>query len=99
MAIDKSIEALLNQDEFEMGSNGLTVTEDQEIPEDSLVTEMEDGGVLVDFDPMADEGMEEDLFESNLAEFIEDSELASLASDLVSKFDSDKDSRSDWEQT
>tara|TARA_R110000822_G_scaffold138268_1_gene275845 strand:- start:2310 stop:4781 length:2472 start_codon:yes stop_codon:yes gene_type:complete len=99
VAIDKSIEALLNQDEFEMGSNGLTVTEDQEIPEDSLVTEMEDGGVLVDFDPMADEGMEEDLFESNLAEFIEDSELASLASDLVSKFDSDKDSRSDWEQT
>ena len=89
----------MNQDEFEMGSNGLTVTEDQEIPEDSLVTEMEDGGVLVDFDPMADEGMEEDLFESNLAEFIEDSELASLASDLVSKFDSDKDSRSDWEQT
>ena len=99
MVIDKSIESLLNQDEFEMGSNGLTVVEDQEIPEDSSVMEMEDGGMLVDFDPMGSEEMQEDLFESNLAEFIEDSELGSLASDLVSKFDSDRDSRSDWEQT
>ena len=46
MVIDKSIESLLNQDEFEMGSNGLTVVEDQEIPEDSSVMEMEDGGML-----------------------------------------------------
>ena len=99
MAIDKSIESLLNQDEFEMGPNGLTVVEDQEIPDDSLVTEMDDGSMVVDFDPMAEEGMGDDSFESNLAEFIDENELSALASDLVSQFESDKESRSDWEQT
>jgi hypothetical protein len=37
-------------------------------------------------------------FESNLAEHIEDGELNSIASDLISKFNSDKSSRGDWEQ-
>ena len=92
MAIDKSIESLLNQDEFEMGPNGLTVVEDQEIPDDSLVTEMDDGSMVVDFDPMAEEGMGDDSFESNLAEFIDENEFSALASDLVSQFESDKES-------
>ena len=99
MAIDKTIEPLLNQDDFEMSPDGLTVVEDQEVPEESMVVEMDDGSVVVDFDPLAELMEPEDSFQSNLAEYLEESELNELASDLVSKFDSDKSSRGDWEDT
>tara|TARA_R100000388_G_scaffold79359_1_gene57998 strand:+ start:266 stop:2740 length:2475 start_codon:yes stop_codon:yes gene_type:complete len=37
--------------------------------------------------------------DANLAEFIEDDDLNAIASDLVSAFRADKDSRSDWERS
>ena len=37
--------------------------------------------------------------DANLAEFIEDGDLNAIASDLVSAFRADKDSRSDWERS
>ena len=100
MPIDKPMDPLFNQDDFEMGPQGFTVVE-EEIPSDEpTLTETEDGGMLVDFDP---EGLSESgdssSFESNLAEHIEDGELNSIAMDLISKFNSDKSSRSNWEQT
>ena len=54
---------------------------------------------MKNFDPLSDEGMPEVDFESNLAEIMDDDELRTLAVDLVGKFDSDKNSRGDWEQT
>jgi len=83
-----------------MGPEGLVVVEEEGmVPEDSLVTELDDGGIEIDFDPTSDEGMPEVDFESNLAEIMDDDELRTLAVDLVGKFDSDKNSRGDWEQT
>ena len=38
-------------------------------------------------------------FDANLAEFIDDSELQSLASDLLDDFDNDRASRKEWEET
>ena len=100
MAIDKPLNGLFNQDDFDMGPEGLMVVEEEaEIPGDSLVTELEDGGVEIDFDPTADVGGLEAEFDSNLAEVLEDDELRTVALDLVAKFDADKRSRSDWEQT
>jgi hypothetical protein len=100
MAVDKSLNDLFAEDEFDMGPEGLLVVEEEgAVPEDSLVTELEDGGVEIDFDPMADLGSIETEFDSNLAEAIDDAELRTIAIDLVGKFDSDKSSRSDWEQT
>ena len=100
MPIDKPMDPLFNQDDFEMGPQGFTVVE-EEIPSDEpTLTETEDGGMLVDFDP---EGIsvngDSSSFESNLAEHIEDGKLNSIAMDLISKFNSDKSSRSNWEQT
>ena len=100
MPIDKPMDPLFNQDDFEMGPQGFTVVE-EEIPSDEpTLTETEDGGMLVDFDP---EGIsvngDSSSFESNLAEHIEDGKLNSIALDLISKFNSDKSSRSNWEQT
>jgi hypothetical protein len=62
----------------------------------SMVTE--DGGVIVDFDPTSNSFGEEDHY-SNLAEFLSDEELMSVASELVFDFNSDRESRSDWEKT
>ena len=100
MAIDKPLNGLLDQDDFEMSPEGLMVTEPEEILGDSLVTELDDGGVMIDFDPMAALfGGQDAPFDANLADFLEDDDLRTLAIDCVGKFDSDKNSRSDWEQT
>ena len=99
MAVDKPLQDLLNQDDFEMGPEGLTVIEEEMVPEDTLVTELEDGSVEIDFDPTAEESMMDVEFDGNLAEVMEDDDLRTLAVDLVGKFDSDKNSRSDWEET
>lgn len=71
------------------------------IEEDSdLVGEIEDdeGGVLIDFDPDAS-AMEEVEFGENLAEHMEDDELGKISSELVSQYNSDKESRKDWEES
>ena len=99
MAIDKPLSGLFSQDDFDMGPEGLMVSEEEEIPGDSLITELEDGGIEIDFDPTSDVGSIETEFDSNLAEVIDDSELRTIAIDLIAKFDSDKSSRSDWEQS
>ena len=64
---------------------------------DAVVIETEDGGVIIDFNPDSDECAEE--FGSNLAEFMDDSALSSLASELSGAYLSDKTSRHDWEET
>jgi hypothetical protein len=97
--IDRPLDPLFGVDDLDMGADGLTVVEDQEIPEDSMLTEMDDGSMVVDFDPTAPEGESVDSFQSNLAEHIDDDELRSMAIDLISKFNGDRSSRSDWEQT
>jgi len=71
------------------------------IEEDSdLVGEIEDdeGGILIDFDPDAS-AMEEVEFGENLAEHMEDDELGKISSELVSQYNSDKESRKDWEES
>jgi hypothetical protein len=104
MPIDKPMDPLFNQDDFDMGPGGFTVAEEDMPSGDPInhpsVTETEDGGMTIDFDPEGFSSSGEDVpFESNLAEHIEDGELDSIALDLISKFNSDKSSRSDWEQT
>jgi hypothetical protein len=63
---------------------------------DSISMETDDGGVIIDFEGSLAENLMGPDHDSNLAEFIEDSELESMASDLVSDFESDRESRSDW---
>ena len=63
---------------------------------DSISMETEDGGVVIDFEGSLAEDLMGPDHDSNLAEFIEESELESMASELVSDFESDRESRSDW---
>ena len=65
---------------------------------ESVSIETEDGGMMFDFDPEAD--MSDEIpFDANLAEYLEESDLATLSGELVGMFKSDKESRSDWERT
>jgi len=99
MAIDKPLNGLLSQDDFEMGPDGLLIAEEEDSLGESLVTELDDGGVLVDFDPLAELFSAQDQFDSNLAEFVDEQDLNELANDCIAKFESDRTSRSDWEET
>jgi len=65
---------------------------------DSVSLIDDDGGMIIDFDPNAPElmGVEHG---SNLAEYMDERDLASLASELVAQFDADRNSRADWEET
>ena len=58
----------------------------------------DEGGMMIDFDPDAAEllGARHD---SNLVDYLSDRELDSLASELVSAFEADRNSRADWEDS
>jgi len=62
---------------------------------DAVSVETEDGGMIIDFTG-GEEDNENAKFDDNLAEFIEEDELTSLSTELLSSFDSDKQSRSEW---
>jgi hypothetical protein len=56
----------------------------------------DDGGAIIDF-AMSSRVEQETGFYDNLAEVLDDRVLGSIASDLLSEFDSNKASRQDWE--
>ena len=58
----------------------------------------EDGGVIFDFDPERTE-ITELTHDANLAQYMDESDLQELASELVSAFEDDRASRSDWEKS
>jgi hypothetical protein len=87
-----SIQDLLPQEEEEIFDI------DIEDSSPSLVVETEDGGVLIDFNPGEIEA-DDVPFGDNLADYMDESDLSSLSSDLVGQFLADKNSRKDWEET
>ena len=87
-----SIQDLLPQEEEEVFDI------DIEDSSPSLIVETEDGGVLIDFNPGETEA-DDVPFGDNLADYMDESDLSSLSSDLVGQFLADKNSRKDWEET
>ena len=60
------------------------------------ISEEDDGGVTVDFDPEDMRGEDEDFY-ANLAEEMPDRELSRIGNDLAAEFDANKSGRQDWE--
>jgi hypothetical protein len=96
MAVDKVMEP----------SNFLEV--DAEMPDiaievvdpDAITIEGEDGSITVEFgDPEEGAPAEAMEHDANLADFLEEGELESLASDLVDGFEMDRRSRKDWAES
>ena len=99
MAVDKS----LNQAPLGLDATlasgavpGVNIEPELEIEiEDPDEVTLRMGGMEIEIDPSEDE----DGFNENLAEELDDGQLAELAGDLVSEFDEDINSRRDWVQT
>ena len=73
--------------------------EEQVGPEDVEVTQEEDGGATINFDPEAvNAGGGESHFD-NLAELLPDDVLGRLGSDLVANYEQYQSSRKDWEDS
>jgi hypothetical protein len=75
------------------------VKKDSESPDDVEITENEDGSVDIDLDPAAATPEGGDEHYANLADFLPDEVLASLSSDLNSKYMDYVSSRKDWEKS
>ena len=95
MAIDKALYQAPEGEEMEEGE-GIEVALDVEIP--TSIVELEDGGVEITLGVDVKRGPEVD-FDANLAEYMDDSQLATLASDLVEEVESDVNGRKDWADT
>jgi hypothetical protein len=62
------------------------------------ITDMEDGGAEISFDPAAEQNNGAQDHNANLAEFLDDSILTEIGSDLEEQYKDYKSSRQDWEQ-
>ncbi len=63
---------------------------------EAVSMETEDGGVIIDFEGGLSEQLMGQDHDSNLAESIDEADLEAMASELVSDFESDRESRADW---
>lgn len=82
--------------EFDIGEDG-TIAPRME--GGAKVTELGDGSVVIDLDPQAEEKATSDKFNSNLAEELDESKLAEIASELIQGIEADDDSRQEWLST
>tara|TARA_R110002020_G_scaffold18695_3_gene65000 strand:+ start:10167 stop:12692 length:2526 start_codon:yes stop_codon:yes gene_type:complete len=105
MAIEKAITQAPNFsnrpegfDEIDPDKNGTTVEVAVVNPE-AVSIQTEDGGVVIDFDPQAEEEGMSTSHDDNLAEFCDKECLQRLSSTLIGEFEADKNSRADWERT
>jgi hypothetical protein len=104
MAIEKAIAQAPSFSNLPEGFEELDPDSDENALEISIVNpdavsiDTEDGGVIIDFDPGA-EDVEAEGHDDNLAEMMGEDELRRLASTLVGEFEGDRSSRSEWENT
>jgi hypothetical protein len=98
MAVDKTLDALQLADisnRLQEEGEPSVVVEIEEPESVSIATE--DGGMIIDFDP--DPSVENAPFDANLADYMTESSLDMLGSELVSAYEDDLASRRDWEET
>jgi len=69
-----------------------------EMVDGAEISELDDGGVEIDFDP-AEDLPEEAAHDANLALYMDDMDLNTLGETLLSGVEEDKQSRGDWEAT
>ena len=102
-SIEKAIDALASAG-VDVGANERAT--DVQVPEKDVNFEpdvdiqgLPDGGADVSFDPNAPVDQSQIPFNANLADFIEENDLQKLSNKLVAAYESDKQSRKDWEDT
>ena len=63
------------------------------------ITEDEDGGATIDFDPQAISAIGSENHDENLADMLEDDVLQGVANEMLDNFDNYRGSRKDWADT
>jgi len=92
MAIDKKIQSEENPVIDKYASSPIEIDiEGNALPEG--VEMLEDGGAVIGPQTMAPAS-----HDSNLAEYVKEDDLENISSDLISDYNSDKETRKDWEQ-
>ena len=96
MAVDKTLEPFEVQAEGNPEESQIKV---EIVNPDAVAVETDDGGVVVDFEGSMTEDLIGPEHNGNLAEFLEDSDLDEMGSELVSDFESDRTSRKEWSRS
>ena len=92
MAIEKQMEP----SDLEIEETDAENIEVEIVNPDAVSIDTGDGGVIIDFEGDITESITGPDHDANLAEFIDEAELQSMASELVGEFNSDRESRKDW---
>ena len=69
------------------------------LPEGIEIEMTDEGGVVIDLDPLASSRMGSTDFFANLAEEMSDQELGSISSELMSEYQGNRSARKDWEDS
>jgi len=101
--MDSTANSEVNPEELELdieiASPGTFEPKMTDASEGIEISEEDDGGVIVDFDPSEMMVVDENDFYRNLAEEMDDSDLATISNELLSEYESNRSSRSDWEDS
>ena len=101
--MDSTANSEVNPEELELdieiASPGTFEPKMTDASEGIEISEEDDGGVIVDFDPSEMIMVDESDFYRNLAEEMDDSDLATISNELLSEYEANRSSRSDWEDS
>jgi len=92
MAIEKQMEP----SDLDIEEADATDIEVEIVNPDAVAINTDDGGVVIDFEGDLTESVVGPDHDANLADFIDEAVLQSMASELVGEFNSDRESRKDW---
>jgi hypothetical protein len=92
MAIEKPMEP----SDLDIEGTDAEEVEVQIVNPDAVSIGTDDGGMIIDFEGSLTEELVGPEHDANLAEFIDEAILQSMASELVGDFESDRESRRDW---
>mgnify|MGYP001073514567 FL=1 len=102
--MDRNVPSQLDEDDLKAeleielpdSQNNVLAMVDAENVGEIEISETDDGGVEIDFEPQDQRGVDDDFY-ANLAEEMPDRELQRVASELLGEYDANKASRQDWE--
>ena len=86
-------------DDVEIGAPNTTGLNIEELMAEVKISDTDDGGVLVDFDPQEEMRIDEGDFYRNLAEDMDEVVLGTLSNDLQGQYEGNKETRKEWMDT
>ena len=89
---DENLEETIDELTFDLADDGISIENDDDIE----IEAPEEGGANVFFGGIPEEQPEES-FDSNLAEFIDETTLGKIGSEILSDVEADEESRKEWD--